>query len=503
MKQWPQARLHRLHASTVYFQSLPSLAQLIHEAIPLNLRLKLLVLNCMTQVRACVQPILKLLLKNLPGRYFQHRLSSIAPSTLLSMFHTVCQSLFHGSSNKSSSSNLLGYDQVRSQNKLEALCANAPTRSTAGEDVGKTFAIRDIRTAIDRFDLDPATTIYATCPLPACSAIYPPTFSPGSSIPVYPLKCRAQIFGKECGAFLASKTFSTIEGVSVPKPARPYAYRHFNDHVASMLSRSGIEKAITLHMRNSATQEELRDIMSSTAIRELRDTSGEPFVREIGDDLRLVWALSIDWYNPRTNKASGKAISFGMIIMICLSLPPLLRYKEENIYLAGIIPGPQEPSVDATNHSLSPLIQDLQRSYEQGTYLSQTHDHPLGRKTQSAIVPLIADTLASKKATGHHGHASKKYFCSRCRLKKPNICNVDPQTFGRLSSLEHREYADQWKNAPSKAKQNSLLQAHGIRWSVLLTLPYWQPSDWTITEGLHVLLLGVVRRHCRDLLGQP
>ena len=49
-------------------------------------------------------------------------------------------------------------------------------------------------------------------------------------------------------------------------------------------------------------------------------------------------------------------------------------------------------------------------------------------------------------------------------------------------------------------KQNALVTSQGIRWSALLKLDYWQPS-WIVTEGMHVLLLNVIPRHCRDLLG--
>ncbi|KAF9524697.1 hypothetical protein CPB83DRAFT_773347, partial [Crepidotus variabilis] len=96
--------------------------------------------------------------------------------------------------------------------------------------------------------------------------------------------------------------------------------------------------------------QEIVDIMSSPSIEALKDASGAPFLSQGGDELRLVWALSIDWYNPRLNKASGKSVSSGAIAMTCLSLPPHLRNLEENVYLAGVIPGPHEPSVDATNN---------------------------------------------------------------------------------------------------------------------------------------------------------
>ncbi|KDR77051.1 hypothetical protein GALMADRAFT_47294, partial [Galerina marginata CBS 339.88] len=187
------------------------------------------------------------------------------------------------------------------------------------------------------------------------------------------------------------------------------------------------------------------------------------------------------------------------LAMVCLSLPPGIRYLEENIYLAGAIPG--EPTLDAINPYLTPLMSDLTVSYDPGTYFSKTYEYPGGRISRSAIIPLIADTPASKKVSGNCGHAGK-YFCSRCRLQRSHIDDLDYASWPPgLTRAQHEAFAETWRTAPSKAQQQAFASKNGIRWSALLLLPYWQPSDWSVTEGLHVLLLGVVPRHCRDLLG--
>lgn len=448
--------------------------------------------------------ITPLISTNVSEKYYTNKLLRIIPSILIALFNTLVLNLFSGASFKTSAATLDGFQQARRQTLFEVRSTSTGLTNLESSSLDKvTGPPTDIRTVYRIFNLDPELTIYACCPLPACSAIYAPI--PGLHDDEgfsYPLRCSQVKFGKSCDTLLVGKACTIINGVSVPRPIKPYPYHHFNDHVASMLSRPGIETALRNHMYKGTLQEEISDIMSSKTLREFRDATGQLFIREAGTELRLVWALCVDWYNPRTNKASGKSVSTGVIAMICLSLPPEIRYLEENVYLCGIIPGPHEPSVDATNHFMEPLMHDLAVSYECGIHYSRTYEYPSGRTSRSAIIPVIADTLASKKVTGHHGHSSHRYFCSRCRLKKDQISNLDPASWDTpLSRSQHEAYAESWRAAPKKSIQDSLLKANGIRWSVLLLLPYWQPSDWSITEGMHVLLLGVIKRHCRDLLG--
>jgi hypothetical protein len=85
---------------------------------------------------------------------------------------------------------------------------------------------------------------------------------------------------------------------------------------------------------------------------------------------------------------------------------------------------------------------------------------------------------------------------------RDQIDNLDVKSWPiGLARNEHENIANEWRQATSKSAQNSHLKKHGIRWSPLLLLPYWQPSAWTITEAVHVILLGLIPRHCRDLLG--
>ena len=58
--------------------------------------------------------------------------------------------------------------------------------------------------------------------------------------------------------------------------------------------------------------------------------------------------------------------------MVLLNLPPSSRYKAENMYLAGVIPGPREPSLTQINHLLRPLISELLQFWDPGVWYTRT-----------------------------------------------------------------------------------------------------------------------------------
>ena len=181
----------------------------------------------------------------------------------------------------------------------------------------------DIRTARKRFNLDPSTTIYACCP--ACSFPHPPTKRSGSDVDMYPARCSAKRYpgSKPCGARLTK--FGVKNGESVRVPIRAYPMQSFRAFVGGMLSRPGMEEAITRAQKMMAEDGEIWDIMEANAVRNLPGPDGRLFL-DSTDEIRSIWSLSYDGFNPLTNKAAGKSTSVGSLAMMCLSLPPSLRY---------------------------------------------------------------------------------------------------------------------------------------------------------------------------------
>ena len=88
-------------------------------------------------------------------------------------------------------------------------------------------------------------------------------------------------------------------------------------------------------------------------------------------------------------------ISFGAIYLTVQNLPCEHRYKEENIILVGMIPGPKEPSL-SINSYLSPLVEELKLGWDKGFVV---------RSPQNTLLTVRVDRQLWKEK-----HPNEDYF---------------------------------------------------------------------------------------------
>ena len=121
------------------------------------------------------------------------------------------------------------------------------------------------------------------------------------------------------------KLGSTPDRKSIGVPKHPFMMQDFDNFVAHLLSRPGMEAAIEWSgecMRDGC-HETVHDIIDADAVRTIKGPDGIPFLsggRQT--ELRLLWCLSVDFFNPYHNKIAGKVASVGSIVLSCILLPP-------------------------------------------------------------------------------------------------------------------------------------------------------------------------------------
>ena len=356
----------------------------------------------------------------------------------------------------------------------------------------------DIRSATAQFLLEGKHTIYAVCPNPKCHHTHKPVFDGDSPIPNYPMYCTYVKYGKRCKERLLRPR---VYGSNVQAPIKPFVYFDFKDWVAGLISRPGFEDQMDAAWDATVVDNEtMSNIFDEVGLKTFNGPDGKHF-REGGSEGHYVFSLCVDFFNPRGNKQAGKSISCGLISLVCLNLPPDIRYKPENMFLAGIIPGPCEPPLTTLNHYLTPLVDDL-LEFWQGVWFSRTCKFPHGRICHCALVVIVCDLPGAKKVAGFAAH-SHNHFCSICHCTRSEhgYGNTDHSSWKRRTNDECRFHADQYKNAGNEKEKQSIFDESGLRWSELLHLPYFDPTQFVVINAMHNLFLGLIKEHFINILG--
>ena len=117
-------------------------------------------------------------------------------------------------------------------------------------------------------------------------------------------------------------------------------------------------------------------------------------------------SMNVDWFQPFTHTE----YSLGAIYMTVQYLPRNLRYRQENVILIGIIPGPSEPPI-SLNSYLTPLVEKLKIGWLSAFTIHDKHSNPL--KARVALSCVACDIPASRKVCGFLSHNAAK-GCNKC-----------------------------------------------------------------------------------------
>lgn len=282
-----------------------------------------------------------------------------------------------------------------------------------------------------------------------------------------------------------------------------YLCQDFKEWMGRFLCRPGIEEQLDRNVFDTGSAEGVyRDIWDGDVLKHFTGPDGSIFVRQKNHgEASYVFGLNMDGFNPFTNKHRGPTVSCGAIYMVCMNLPPTLRYRPENMLLVGIIPGPRHPSLVEINHLLRPLVDDLLHFWYHGVHYTATHLYPQGRLVRCALVPVICDLPAARQMMAFASHGSH-HFCCYCGQDKDDIDELDMSKWklGVESREEWVTLAEQWRDGTEK-ERSALFEKTGIRYSELLRLPYWNPVEHVVVDSMHAFFLTEFQHHCRVLWG--
>ncbi|PIL27816.1 hypothetical protein GSI_10970 [Ganoderma sinense ZZ0214-1] len=388
---------------------------------------------------------------------------------------------------------------------LHSLAATATVTSVTPEQQSILSTIPlDVATIIEKLELEPDVVRFACCP--TCRFTYAP--DPKRPNDPYPHICTNQEIDKPvCGTALVypqehSLKHSKGTATVTYEPFIVFPFRSPISWLADFISRPGMLALLrTSWDRKDSPTGAGQNILSFDGIRSfLGPDKKTPFSSQPDGSLHLVFSLFVDWFNPFGNKKAGKSHSIGVICLALQNLPEHLRYQAENMCLVGVIPGPHEPELHQLNHFLRPLVDELLALWHRGMHLTVPNVDGVLLFIHTVLIPLVCDIPALRKTGGFAGHMSS-HFCSFCELPKADINELDRKKWLRHDWKQHVHYATRWRDAKTEAGREAEFKAHGIRWSKLLRLEYWDPTKFSVIDVMHNLFLGELRHHCREVWG--
>lgn len=347
---------------------------------------------------------------------------------------------------------------------------------------------KDPRTVYTYFDLQPRVRSYICCS--SCFALY----DSGESAPKL---CTEQVTPETtCGAAL----FATrrIRSQVFTRPIRIYVTQSLKDWLGRMLSRPDMER----HFESlpSKTPGELNDFWDGAAINSFLgpDRSQLFITGGIHGELRLPFSFSMDGFTPfiKTNRS----VSVTGIYMACMKFPPDIRYKLENIFLVGVIPGPNKPTLTQINHAVRVLVDELEVFWDPGVYFSRTSLYTEGRLVRLALMIIVCDLVAARQIAGLASH-SASLFCSLCYLLSSDMENFDINSWPKRDPVDSKRIAFEWRNAESTSSRDKIFKEYGLRWSEFWRLDYWDAISFTTIDTMHAQWINSVEHHLYDTWG--
>ncbi|KAG9099708.1 hypothetical protein FRC06_004926 [Ceratobasidium sp. 370] len=344
-------------------------------------------------------------------------------------------------------------------------------------------------TALQYIGLQDDLDSYVVCP--ACDTLYKEDDTTD-----IPERCSyVNLDGAVCGAELFALQYRGNH--TWKTPLRRFSHQPLESWLSRFLNRPDIEEM--LEGTCPLNQEPCYNIWGAEYLSNFPGNGQPSFFQCSSDELRLAFLVYHDFFNPYTNKIAGKQRSIGLIMMVCLNLPPDVRYDMKNIYVTAMLPGPREPTLDNINKYLRPIVDNFSEHYDPGVYISKTHKYPRGRKVRCAP-PITSMDVGACRAFAGIGSHSHKCFCSFCTANLSQIDDFNLSHFSVRSMEDRAVHVDDWINAPNLEARQKIWNAYGVRYSEWSRFPWYNPFTDTTIAPLH-WIKNVLEKQIRDNMG--
>ena len=144
------------------------------------------------------------------------------------------------------------------------------------------------------------------------------------------------------------------------------------------------------------------------------------------------------------------------------------------------------------NHFLNPAVDEVNALWKRVKV--NTHNSPSSTvKIQAAVLCFASDIPGARKLCGFLGHSARR-GCSQCYEEFPGGFGEQRNYGGFQDREQHRRDAYQVKNCTSESASEKLASQLGVRYTVLLELPYYTRIDMCVIDPMHNLFLGTAKR---------
>ena len=179
--------------------------------------------------------------------------------------------------------------------------------------------------------------------------------------------------------------------------------------MTAVLSRADLLEQCEHWRSRNIPENILADIYDGRVWKEFLTYKGRAF---LANEHNIALIMNCNWFQPFKHTT----YSVGVLYLVILNLPRAIRFKPENVLIAGIIPGPSETSYSEMNSYLRPSVKELNSLWSEGFTLVRGVERIV---MHAALLTSVCDVPATAKIGGFVGHASK-HACWKCSKVFPH-----------------------------------------------------------------------------------